>query len=63
MSFKNKNLPTTKGDDMLKKGKKPDDDKGFAFDRATEQKTLKPVPSPPSKATFVEMNILSLRAQ
>ena len=31
---------------MLKKGKKPDEDKGFAFDRSTAQKPLTPVPSP-----------------
>jgi len=31
---------------MLKKGKKPDEDKGFAYDRSAEQKTLRPVPGP-----------------
>ncbi|MGD9228340.1 MAG: polymer-forming cytoskeletal protein [Desulfobacterales bacterium] len=30
---------------MLKKDKKPDDDKGFAFDKTAEQKTLSPIPS------------------
>ncbi len=30
---------------MLKKGKKPGNDKGAAFDRTTEQKTLTPIPS------------------
>jgi len=59
MSFKNENLLTTKGDDMLKKGKKPDDDRGFAFDRTTEQKTLTPVPSPQTSAekTVIGENI------
>ena len=44
---------------MLKKGKKPDDDKGFAFDRTTEQKTLTPVPSPQTSAekTVIGENI------
>jgi cytoskeletal protein CcmA (bactofilin family) len=44
---------------MLKKGKKPDDDKGFAFDRTTEQKTLKPVPSQQTSAekTVIGENI------
>jgi cytoskeletal protein CcmA (bactofilin family) len=46
MSFKNENLPKTKGDAMLKKGKKPDDDKSFAFDKSAEQKTFRSVPSP-----------------
>jgi cytoskeletal protein CcmA (bactofilin family) len=59
MRFKNENLLTTKGDEMLKKGKKPDDDKGFAFDRTTEQKTLKPIPSPQTSAekTVIGENI------
>jgi cytoskeletal protein CcmA (bactofilin family) len=59
MSLKNENLLTTKGDDMLKKGKKPGDDKGFAFDRSTEQKPLTPVPSPQTSAekTVIGENI------
>ena len=31
---------------MLKKGKKPDEDKGLAFDKSPEQNTLRPVPGP-----------------
>jgi cytoskeletal protein CcmA (bactofilin family) len=50
MSLKYENLLTTKGDDMLKKGKKPDEDRGFAFDKSAEQKALKPVPSPQTSA-------------
>ena len=44
---------------MLKKGKKSDDDKGFAFDRTSEQKTLKPIPSPQTSAekTVIGENI------
>ena len=44
---------------MLKKGKKPDENKGFAFDRTTEQKTLTPVPSPQTSAekTVIGENI------
>jgi cytoskeletal protein CcmA (bactofilin family) len=59
MSFKNENLSRTKGDEMLKRGKKSDDDKGFAFDRISEQKTLKPIPSPETSAekTVIGENI------
>jgi cytoskeletal protein CcmA (bactofilin family) len=31
---------------MLKKGKKPEEDRGFAFDKNAEQKPLRPVPGP-----------------
>ena len=61
---------------MLKTGKKAEDDKGYAYDKITEQKTQTPAPSPgntaekrslakisPLKATFVEMNILLSRVQ
>ena len=40
---------------MLKKGKKPDDDKSFAFDKTAEQKTLKPIPS---RETSVEKTVI-----
>jgi cytoskeletal protein CcmA (bactofilin family) len=45
MRFKNTNLTTLKGDDMLKKGKKPGDDRGAALGGTTEQKTLTAIPS------------------
>ena len=35
---------------MLKKGKKTENDKGFAYDKITEQKTLTPVPRPETTA-------------
>ncbi len=35
---------------MLKNGKKTEDDKGFAFDKSTEQKTITPAPSPGNTA-------------
>jgi cytoskeletal protein CcmA (bactofilin family) len=31
---------------MLKKGKKAEEDRGFAFDKSAEQKSLRPVPGP-----------------
>ena len=44
---------------MLKKGKKPEDDKGSAYDNITEQKTLTPVPRPETTAenTVIGENI------
>ena len=44
---------------MLKNGKKTEDDKGFAFDKSTEQKTLTPAPSPGNTAekTVIGENI------
>jgi cytoskeletal protein CcmA (bactofilin family) len=56
---KNYTLPKTKGDDMLKKGRKPEDAKGAAYDRITEQKTLTPVPPPETAAehTVIGENI------
>jgi cytoskeletal protein CcmA (bactofilin family) len=44
---------------MLKSGKKTEDDKGFAFDKSAEQKTLTPAPSLETKAkkTVVGENI------
>jgi len=44
---------------MLKKGKKPDHDKGFGFDGSTSQKPLTPVPSPQTSAekTVIGENI------
>ena len=35
---------------MLKKGKKPDEDKSFAFDKSIEQKPLRPIPGPEASA-------------
>jgi cytoskeletal protein CcmA (bactofilin family) len=53
------NLPKTKGGDMLKKGKKPEDDKGYAYDKITEQKTPALVPRPETTAenTIIGENI------
>ncbi len=44
---------------MLKRGKKPEDDKGSAYDKITEQKTLTPVPRPETTAenTVIGENI------
>jgi len=44
---------------MLKTGKKTEDDKGFAFDKSTEQKTHTPAPSPGNTAekTVIGENI------
>ena len=44
---------------MLKRGKKLDDDKGSAYDKITEQKTLTPAPSPGNTAekTVIGENI------
>jgi cytoskeletal protein CcmA (bactofilin family) len=48
-----------KGDDMLKKGKKPEDDKGTTYDKFTEQKPFTPVPRPETTAenTVIGENI------
>ncbi len=44
---------------MLKTGKKTEDDKGFAYDKITERKTLTPDPSPGNTAgkTVIGENI------
>lgn len=44
---------------MLKKGKKPENNKGYADDRTTEHKTLTPKPTPESKSetTIIGENI------
>jgi cytoskeletal protein CcmA (bactofilin family) len=44
---------------MLKKGKRPEDDKGLAYDKITEQKPLTPVPRPETSAeqTVIGENI------
>jgi cytoskeletal protein CcmA (bactofilin family) len=44
---------------MLKKGKKPEDDKGAAYGNVTEQKPLTPVPRPETNAeqTVIGENI------
>ena len=44
---------------MLKKSKKPEDDKGFAYDKITEQNTLAPLPRPETTAenTVIGENI------
>jgi cytoskeletal protein CcmA (bactofilin family) len=48
-----------KGDDMLKKGKKSEDDKGATYDKLTEQKPFTPVPRPETTAenTVIGENI------
>jgi cytoskeletal protein CcmA (bactofilin family) len=44
---------------MLKKSKKPEDDKGFAYDKIKEQNTLAPLPRPETSAenTVIGENI------
>ena len=44
---------------MLKKSKKPEDDKGFAYDKITEKNTLAPLPRPETTAenTVIGENI------
>lgn len=44
---------------MLKRGRKSEDDKGFAYDKITEQKPLTPVPRPETNAeqTVIGENI------
>jgi cytoskeletal protein CcmA (bactofilin family) len=58
-SFKKKNLPKTKGGDMLKRGKKTEDHNDSVYDKFTEQKTLTPVPRPETTAenTVIGENI------
>jgi cytoskeletal protein CcmA (bactofilin family) len=48
-----------KGGDMLKKGKKPEDDKSATYDKFTEQKPFTPVPRPENTAenTVIGENI------
>ena len=52
-------MPITKGGDMLKKGKKSDDEKSVAYNNVTNQKPPTPVPHPETKAeqTVIGENI------
>ena len=52
------NSSKTKGDIMLKKGRKPEDDTGYAYDTVPEQTTPKPTPPMPSAETRTEFTTI-----